>query len=536
MRNIWLSLLLGVCFLFHATHECAGEPKFEPIFDGRSLNGWTGDTRYWRVEDGAIIGEIRAGETLRRNQFIFYDKEVHDFELELEYRISGDPSANSGIQFRSQPVADGGAAGYQADLDDGATWLGRIYDEHGRELLVERGTRVSIAPDGRRWADTFADVAEFASLAHRGEWNTYQLRTTGPHVEVWVNGRLCSVLDDHESAAAEHSGRLAFQLHSGPGPAKVEFRNIRLKNIGQTKLPSRPAISPNTDNRQTQSPVLWHLRPNPASPTHVDNERAQQLVANMMLTDGFQAELIAAEPDVHQPIAFAIDERGRLWIAEAFSYPTKQPEGEGKDRILILEDRDGDGAFETKSTFAEGLNLVSGIEVGFGGVWVGAAPELLFIPDRDHDDQPDGPPQVLLDGFGYQDTHETLNSFTWGPDGWLYGNQGVFNTASIGKPGATESQRTVMRAGVWRYHPVRHEFEIFRARRQQSVGTRFQRGRASLHDALPQLLGRRRHHLRHSQRSLLESGELGIRTVHQQFGNQGNSASDELSARVRELR
>ena len=76
--------------------------------------------------------------------------------------------------FARNRSTDGGAAGYQADLDDGATWLGRIYDEHGRELLVERGTRVSIAPDGRRWADTFADVAEFASLPHRDEWNNYQ--------------------------------------------------------------------------------------------------------------------------------------------------------------------------------------------------------------------------------------------------------------------------------------------------------------------------------------------------------------------------
>ncbi len=147
----------------------------------------------------------------------------------------------------------------------------------------------------------------------------------------------------------------------------------------------------------------------------------------MKLVTGFQAELIAAEPDLHQPIAFAIDERGRLWVAEAYGYPNRQPEGQGKDRIVILEDRDGDGVFETKKVFAEKLNLVSGLEVGFGGVWVGAAPYLLFIPDKNHDDIPDGPPQVLLDGWGFQDTHETLNSFTWGPDGWLYGCHGVFS-------------------------------------------------------------------------------------------------------------
>ena len=92
---------------------------------------------------------------------------------------------------------------------------------------------------------------------------------------------------------------------------------------------------------------------------------------------------------------------------------------------------------------------------------IGAARKLLFIPDRNRDDVPDGPPQILLDGFGYQDTHECLNSFLWGPDGWLYGNQGVFNYARIGKPGTPEAQRTELRAGVWRYHPARHQFEVF---------------------------------------------------------------------------
>ncbi len=181
----------------------------------------------------------------------------------------------------------------------------------------------------------------------------------------------------------------------------------------------------------------------------------------MYLPEGFRAELVLAEPDVLQPIAFAFDERGRIWVAEAHSYPAKRPAGQGLDRILIFEDGDGDGRFETRKVFAEGLNLVSALEVGYGGVWVGAAPELLFIPDRNRDDAPDGPPQALLDGFGYQDTHECLNSFLWGPDGWLYGNQGVFNTSRIGKPGSPDANRVDLRAGVWRYHPARREFEVF---------------------------------------------------------------------------
>ncbi|MGD9853328.1 MAG: PVC-type heme-binding CxxCH protein [Planctomycetaceae bacterium] len=187
----------------------------------------------------------------------------------------------------------------------------------------------------------------------------------------------------------------------------------------------------------------------------------QEAAAYMSVPEGFRVTLAAGEPQVHQPIAFTIDERGRLWVAEAYTYPQRAPEGQGKDKIIILEDTDLDGTLDSRKVFLEGLNLVSGIEVGFGGVYVGAAPYLLFIPDRNRDDRPDGEPEVLLDGFGYQDTHETLNSFLWGPDGWLYGCHGVFTHSLVGKPGTPDGQRTPLNAGVWRYHPTRREFEVF---------------------------------------------------------------------------
>lgn len=211
--------------------------------------------------------------------------------------------------------------------------------------------------------------------------------------------------------------------------------------------------------RLKTSPVLQHLKLNPTSGT--PQTEAAKTVAQMYVPEGFKVEVVAAEPLLHQPVAFAWDERGRIWVAEAYSYPTKRPAGEGLDKIVIFSDEDGDGQFETRKVFAENLNLVSGLEIGHDGVWVGAAPELLFIADRNRDDKPDGAPVVMLDGFGYQDTHETLNSFLWGPDGWLYGIQGVFNTARIGKPNVPASERPELRAGVWRFHPVRHEFEIF---------------------------------------------------------------------------
>jgi len=187
----------------------------------------------------------------------------------------------------------------------------------------------------------------------------------------------------------------------------------------------------------------------------------QEAVKKFAVPQGFAVDLIASEPQVTQPIAMCFDARGRLWVAEGQTYPKRAPEGEGKDRILIFSDADGDGSFESRKVFAEKLNLVSGIQVGFGGVFVGAAPYLMFLPDKDGDDVPDAAPEILLDGWGDRDTHETLNSLTWGPDGWLYGCQGVFTPSNVGKPGAPDSERTPLNACVWRWHPVRLVFEIF---------------------------------------------------------------------------
>jgi putative membrane-bound dehydrogenase-like protein len=181
----------------------------------------------------------------------------------------------------------------------------------------------------------------------------------------------------------------------------------------------------------------------------------------MTLPPGFKVTAFAGEPDIRQPIAMTIDDRGRLWVAECYSYPSKLPAKETKDRILIFEDTDGDGVFDKRTVFYEGLNLVTGMELGFGGVWVGQAPELLFIPIKEGEDKPAGPPRVVLEGWGLEDTHETLNSFIWGPDGWLYGCHGVFTHSLVGKPGAPKEKRVPLNAGIWRYHPVKEKFEVF---------------------------------------------------------------------------
>ena len=186
----------------------------------------------------------------------------------------------------------------------------------------------------------------------------------------------------------------------------------------------------------------------------------EQAAAGMIVPDGFKVTLFAGEPDVQQPIGFCIDDRGRLWVAEAYNYPNHGTKP--GDRIVIFEDIDGDGKFDKRTVFYDQLNYVTGIEVGFGGVWVMSPPSLYFIPDRNGDDVPDSQPQVLLDGFGnHANSHNLANGFAWGPDGWLYGTHGRTNWSRIAKPGTPDAERTQFDGGVYRYHPVRHVWEAY---------------------------------------------------------------------------
>ncbi len=189
----------------------------------------------------------------------------------------------------------------------------------------------------------------------------------------------------------------------------------------------------------------------------------QQALDMLQLPDGFRATLFAAEPDVRQPIAATTDHRGRLWVVENLTYSDSSTNYDltQSDRILILEDSDHDGVCDSRTVFWDQGKKVTGIELGFGGVWLTAAPNLLFIPDANGDDQPDGPPQVLLNGFeGDVIRHNIVNGLRWGPDGWLYGRHGIQATSFVGKPDATESERVPMNCSIWRYHPVHHKFEI----------------------------------------------------------------------------
>ncbi len=181
--------------------------------------------------------------------------------------------------------------------------------------------------------------------------------------------------------------------------------------------------------------------------------------AKMTVPPGFRVTLFAGEPDIVQPIAFTFDDRGRMWVVECISYPNWSKNGKGRDRVVILEDTDGDGVHDKKTVFLDnGVNL-SGIELGFGGVWLCSSPNLLFVPIL-KGDKP-GKPEVKLDGWNMIDTkHNIFNSLTWGPDGWLYGCNGIQAKAWVGAPGTPKAKRSYLDCGVWKYHPTRKTFEV----------------------------------------------------------------------------
>ncbi len=205
----------------------------------------------------------------------------------------------------------------------------------------------------------------------------------------------------------------------------------------------------------------------------------EEAVDAMTIKEGFEVNVWASEPMMTQPMAFCWDDKGRLWIAENRDYESRGHgfANSGDSRILILEDTDHDGQADTKKVFAEGIPFPAALAVGFDGVFVGAPPHLLFIPDADQDDRADMDDiEIRLTGWGIRDRHETLNSFHWGPDGWLYGCQGFATSSKVRKPDAearlfkhndpfpedlldTEEGEDI-NGGVWRYHPTKDIFEV----------------------------------------------------------------------------
>jgi hypothetical protein len=206
------------------------EKDFQPLFDGKSLKNWDGNPKFWSVVDGAIVGRTTKDNPTSGNTFLIWrGGTVEDFELRLSYRIAG---GNSGIQYRSKDYGNWVVGGYQADIEDGKTFTGILYEERGsRGIMARRGEIIVFDPDGtRRNAGSLGRDEEILSAIKPKDWNDYTIVAKGTHLVHTINGKTTVSVSDNDAKRSVRSGILALQLHAGP-PMTIEFKNVRLRVI-----------------------------------------------------------------------------------------------------------------------------------------------------------------------------------------------------------------------------------------------------------------------------------------------------------------
>ncbi len=228
----------------------ADEEGFISIFDGKTLDNWEGDTAYWSVQDGSLVGQITPDKLLKTNSFIVWQGgTTEDFELKADFRIT--EAGNSGINYRSEQLSDIPHAlrGYQADIDGKNNYTGQNYEERKRTTLAYRGEKVTISSqpnpqeDGslranvrnnawlsREVTESLGNDDSLRSTIKSNDWNTCHIIAKGNRLQHYINGVLMSDVTDNDEANRRLSGLLGVQVHVGP-PMKVEYRNIRIKNL-----------------------------------------------------------------------------------------------------------------------------------------------------------------------------------------------------------------------------------------------------------------------------------------------------------------
>lgn len=228
-RIVRSALVCGfACVLSFASAANAQDAgKGKNLFDGKTLAGWSGLPANWSVQDGAITGENKASDPVKNNTFLVYEKNVGDFELNLEFKISG---GNSGIQYRSKLIDKDKfiVGGYQADIDSQKRYMGINYEEQGRGILAERGDIILINAKGEKSkVGSAGDVNALTSKFNVDDWNKYRVVAKGNVCQHFINGALMSEVRDEQADKRAAEGVLALQLHAGP-PMKVQFKNIIL--------------------------------------------------------------------------------------------------------------------------------------------------------------------------------------------------------------------------------------------------------------------------------------------------------------------
>ncbi|WP_114751072.1 PVC-type heme-binding CxxCH protein [Pleomorphovibrio marinus] len=400
------------------------------------------------------------------------------------------------------------------------TWqtLYHLLDEDGEPMMLETQNWSMVEKDGKYFLDLeWKGVAlqnitigkyDYGGLFLRMPWeesidgevvNAARQRNDKAEGQaaMWVNvgmqveGREdylnVAIFDHPENKGYPQKWRVDGQLGVGPaftrgsdwGIEKGEILNLKhrlLVYTGKRDDMELNAAWNQFGEGKGSTTALWRIAQQEGRQAKFLNP--EEAVDAMTLKDGFNVNVFASEPMITQPMAFCWDDKGRLWVAENKDYESRGHgfSSAGNSRILILEDTNGDGKADTSKVFLEGLAFPAAMAVGFDGLYLGAPPNLLFVPDRDGDDRADVDEiEILLTGWGIRDRHETLNSLHWGPDGWLYGLQGFATPSKIRKPGPDtklyyhndpfpedllEGDGVDINGGVWRFHPTKKDFEV----------------------------------------------------------------------------
>ena len=404
---------LAIALLFHSFAQAEPLPpvgKTTPLFDGTTLAGWEGDPKLWRVENGSLTGGSLT-EHVRQNVFLATVKEYGDFIVRMKIKLSGTGFVNSGFQIRSQRVPNNTEmAGYQCDYGE-PTWYGAIYDESRRNKLMAASDMVALRP-----------------VIKKDDWNEYVIHAQGRRIRTWING-VQGVDYTEADPKIIQTGKLGVQVHGG-GKALVEIKDLTIEELApaqslDTFIPAPPAE-----------------KAAKASPLTGDEERA-----SFTLPPGFEVELVAQESEgFGKFIAIDWDQQGRMWSMTAFDYPVDGNESAaqakalyaspGKDRVIVFDTPFASGVQKPR-TFVDGLAIPLGILPYKNGVYVQHGNDLKFFKDTDSDGKSDAH-DVVVTGFGVQDSHLFPHQFTRAPGGWIWMAQGLFNSSKVQKPGSDQ--------------------------------------------------------------------------------------------------
>jgi len=402
------ALPIAVALLLLFPLARAQEEGFEPLFDGESLAGWDAleeDAAWWGVAGGAIRGGSLE-EPVPRNTFLVSKRSFQNFELRLSIRLEGSGGlVNSGIQIRSTRVEGSHEMrGYQVDVGEG--WWGKLYDESRRNRVI--GEPV--------------DPEALAAAVRPEGWNDYRILAEGPRIRSWING--VAALDYTEvEGGLPLDGQIGIQVHGGHH-VRVELRDPRVR-----VLPDTPGAM--TWRRHDQLASV-------AGQGQAPVRSAAEEQAGFHLLEGFEVELVTSDPLVDKVVDVAFDDAGRMWAITAVEYPIDANETEGvaelyaaggRDRVLVFDDVWREGPHEPR-VFADGLFIPMAILPRSEDVLLGMGPDILRLADEDGDGRADSR-EVVLTGFGIQDSHLLPHRFVRAPGGWVYLAQGAFNSSLV---------------------------------------------------------------------------------------------------------